>query len=205
MYKSIIAFGLALLVLAVTADRPDIASTIPDSFMVEIALTQEGMVTTQKIYISRALNKAKSVQTLDNSGTVTTFITIADFTAKKTSVFSDDHSICYVDPITIDLNFVDDLRAIFNDPESSPMQEAKGMNMFTVNWKSIEGVDDWTHFYFEKESNTLRLFEHYFKDHSQDPWVAFEVVTPITPQEFTEADFINESCPITSDAETADM
>ena len=97
----------------------------------------------------------------------------------------------------MDFNFVDDVRGMFADPAKSPMQEKDGMNMFTVNWKSIEGVDDWTHFYFEKGSNVFKKFEHYFKEEHEDPWVVFDVTIPLTKQDFADSEFVNPDCPIT--------
>ena len=199
MYRSITFVTLALAAMMIVADRPDIASTIPDSFWFEIDHRQQAQIDSkQKIYLSKSLNKAKSVQTIIKDGQTTTFITIADFSKKKASVFSSDHKICYIDDIFMDFHFVDDVRNMFADPAKSPMQEKDGLNMFTVNWKSIEGVDDWTHFYFEKGSNVFKKFEHYFKEEHEDPWVVFDVITPITKQDFQPSDFENPDCPITA-------
>ena len=196
MFKSVLFLCLGcLLATSVLADRPDISATIPDSFWLEIALKQDTQNTRQKLFINKGFNKAKSAQTIDMGETEINFITIADFTLNKVSVYNGMTKSCDISELGAAINFVDTLRAIFNDPGKSPWQEDKGMNLFTVNWASIEGVDDWTHFYFDKATNKLALLEHYFKESSPDPWIAFDILTPISPQDFEESEFINPDCP----------
>ena len=191
---------LFLVILAVAfADRPDVAATIPDSFWLEIALKQDTMNTRQKLFLSKTHNQAKSEQVVDMGDTQYEFVTIADFNLDKVSVYNGATGDCDISDLGAKTNIVDIIRGVFTDPEQSPWQEDKGMNLFTVNWKSIEGVDDWTHFYFEKDSNKLALFEHYFKESSEDPWITFDVLTPVTQQDFEESVFVNENCPFTTE------
>lgn len=81
MYKALVLFVVATICVLAIADRPDVASTIPDSFVVKIAQKHD-METEQTVYVSKSLNKAKSVQTLKQGDEVTTFTTIADFGQK---------------------------------------------------------------------------------------------------------------------------
>lgn len=85
------------------------------------------------------------------------------------------------------------------------MEEKDGKYMFKVNWKSLEGVDDWTHFYFNKDNLQLVLFEHYFKGEKEDPWVAFDVLEPITQKDLSDSDFAYAPCSKPDDAIKIDM
>ena len=201
MYRSLLLLVTVLIVSTICTDRPDIAATIPPAFTLKLKMRHPSEIeTTQELSVDGTRNMAKSVQAIiREDGTQEEFITIADFNKQKTSVFSSDHDICYIDDIEGKLDFVNDIKAVFNDPTMSPMHEDSSNFIFTVNWKSLEGVDDWTHFYFNKQSKEISLFEHYFKTAQEDPWVVFDIMEPITKKTFKDSDFVNPDCKITED------
>ena len=78
MYKSLLLLVLVAAFGIIMADRPDVASTIPDSFVAKIK-QKDDTDATQQIFVNKQLNKAKSVQTVDDGDDTFTFTTIVDF------------------------------------------------------------------------------------------------------------------------------
>ena len=108
---------------------------------------------------------------------------------------SDDSTTCHQRAIDHKIELVQLLRRVILDPDMSQIKTIDEENLlqFTVNWKFIESIDDWTHIYFDKNTYVLKRIEQMTESHEK-PWITFHIVSPIVKIDHPREHFTIKGC-----------
>ena len=199
MSKIVLALIICMLAYTRAGIRDNIAASIPGEFDMDISVVIDGTTTDQKISVSDKYNAAKNVQTItytkEGKQIKKIFTTVSLFAAQKTFMKSDDSTTCHERAIEHKIELIQLLRRVILDPDMSQIKTIDEENLiqFTINWKFIESIDDWTHIYFDKNSYVLKRIEQMTESHEK-PWITFHIVSPIIKAEHPREHFTIKGC-----------